>query len=79
MSPDAKVSAMRRFAAWASVAGGSITLLDDTTDVVRNVTSSTDCCNVSIWPWINARCAIVSLSLLALELPACRELFNPPR
>ena len=41
-----------------------------------NVASSTDCCNVSIRPWMNARCAIVSLSLLALELPPADELFN---
>ena len=39
----------------------------------RNVASSIDCCNVSICPWMYARCAIVSLSLLALDLPAAES------
>ena len=52
MSPDASPSATLRFARPGSAAGGSSTLLDATTALLRNVASSTDCCNASIRPWM---------------------------
>ena len=70
MSPDARVSAMRRFIPPVSAAAGSITRLEDTMDAFLKVASCTDCCKVSICPLTFARCEIASLSSLAPESPA---------
>ena len=48
MSPDAKANTIRRFTPPASVAGESITLLEETTVRFAAWHPSTDCRNVSI-------------------------------
>ena len=73
MNPDANPRTRVRFARPGSAVGGSSTRLDATTELLRKVASSTDCCKVSIRPSMDPRWATRSVHLLVLVLPAAES------